>query len=518
MRERIKKEKGITLIALVVTIIVLLILAGVTISTLTGDNGIITKTTESKEKTTQAKAEEMVSVAIGGLQTVNLGDTSKITPESIANQVMKDNNIENVIAEESTFPTYIVFQDDGVKVWVEIDLSIGNNGSYDGIYSEEGLEEKIAPEDLFDYEIIDDGTVAATEIDNLSEKTARITRIKPEYCNGYGYNPDTQKNDLEDTNYGINYDNDIIMNEKLLVIPYQVDGKYIPNGIEGELYTIEEVNINVAGDYSGVSSFPDIETIIYPNTVKKIISDCTSTWEGGGAGGEYTNRKIVLSNRITEIPYLFFANTPNLKNITIPDGVTKIDELAFQNSGIENITIPQSVTEIVGNVFESCKSLVNINVEENNSSYTSIEGILFDKEVKQLISYPIGKGKTEYIMPDTVTIIGDYAFYREPTLEKITLSKNIITIGNEAFMRNSSLSEIDMPDNIERIGAYSMGYCSSLKEITIPANIKYIGSSAFSYGAIEKVTYQGVEYTSDSQLAQKLRDNGVQLAAFAIDF
>ena len=157
----------------ILNIIVLLILAGVTIATLTGENGILTKATESKERTTQAKAEEMVSVAIGGLQTANLGDTSKITPEAIANQVMKDNNIENVVAEGSTFPTNIIFQDDGVKVGVDIDLSIGDNGSYDGIYSEEGLEGKIAPEDLFDYEIIDDGAVAATGMDSLPEKTVK---------------------------------------------------------------------------------------------------------------------------------------------------------------------------------------------------------------------------------------------------------------------------------------------------------------------------------------------------------
>ena len=59
MKEKLRNKKGITLIALVITIIVLLILAGVTIATLTGENGILTKATESKERTTQATAEEM---------------------------------------------------------------------------------------------------------------------------------------------------------------------------------------------------------------------------------------------------------------------------------------------------------------------------------------------------------------------------------------------------------------------------------------------------------------------------
>ena len=259
-----EREKGITLIALVITIIVLLILAGVTIATLTGNNGVLTKATEAKDETTQSTAEEMVSLAIGSLQTKNLGDRSQITPEAIANQVMEDNDIENVTAEGSEFPTNIVFADDGIKVGVNLDFEVGAIGSYDGIYSESGLEGKIAPEDLFDYEIIDDGALATTGMDSLPEKTARITRIKPQYANGGGYNPD-----IENTNYGIKYDNDVITKESLLVIPYQVDGKYIPNGIEGELYKVTEVNIFVYGTRSGYNGYqmPRVETIIFPNTI-----------------------------------------------------------------------------------------------------------------------------------------------------------------------------------------------------------------------------------------------------------
>ena len=366
MKEKLRNKKGITLIALVITIIVLLILAGVTIATLTGENGILTKATESKERTTKATAEEMISVVIGGLQTENLGDTSKITPEAIANQVMKDNNIENVVAEGSTFPTNIIFQDDSVKVWVDIDLSIGDNGSYDGIYSEEGLEGKIAPEDLFNYEIIDDGEVAATGLDSLPEKTAMITGIKSEYCNGYGYNPETGENDLDNTHYEIKYDNDVITNEKTLVIPYQVDGKYIPEGIEGEMYKITVVNITVKGDANGgASSLPNIETIIYPNTVENIIGSGSDE----ASSPTKKQKKIVLPINLTQIPSNFFRGMGKLEKIEIPENVTSIEEHAFSQSYLLKIEkLPDNIKVIEDSAFRHT-SIDSITYKGN--TYTS---------------------------------------------------------------------------------------------------------------------------------------------------
>ncbi|MCI7207255.1 MAG: hypothetical protein MSA15_14835, partial [Clostridium sp.] len=143
MISKIKKDmKGITLIALVITIIVLLILAGVSIATLTGQNGILTQANNAKTQTTQSKAEELVTLAIGALQSENLGDTSKITPEGIANQVNKDNNRTDVVAEGTSFPTNINFVNDGVKVHVNVDMTVGEQET-DKIYSVDVDESEI---------------------------------------------------------------------------------------------------------------------------------------------------------------------------------------------------------------------------------------------------------------------------------------------------------------------------------------------------------------------------------------
>ena len=92
-----RRNHGITLIALVVTIVVLLILAAVSISMLTGENGVITQAQNSKEQTEQAKCEELVTVAINGLITENAGDKSKIIPQDIAEEEWNTlSGIENV--------------------------------------------------------------------------------------------------------------------------------------------------------------------------------------------------------------------------------------------------------------------------------------------------------------------------------------------------------------------------------------------------------------------------------------
>lgn len=110
MKEILKQTKGVTLIALVITIIVLIILAGVSITAITGQNGLFQQASNAKTNMIKGHVEEMVSVAIGSLQTENLGDKSKITPQAIADQVNEENDRTDVTAEGSTFPTNIVFE------------------------------------------------------------------------------------------------------------------------------------------------------------------------------------------------------------------------------------------------------------------------------------------------------------------------------------------------------------------------------------------------------------------------
>ena len=382
-----EKNKGITLIALVVTIVVLLILAGVSIAMLTGDNGIIAQSQKAKDNTEQAKVEEHVSVAIGSLITKFNGEINGITPKMIADQINEDENRSDVYAEnETTFPTYIIFPKENRKA--EANLKTGNDIVDDSIYNASVSESDIAPKDLFDYEIIDNGETGSLSLDNLPTRTAKITRIKPEFCNNEGYNPDSDKKDLNDTNYEIIYNGTKI--SETLIVPYQVDGKYIPGGIEGELYKITEANI-YAQSSEGMG-IPRTKKIIYPNTIEKV---------SGGSGNTYTNyvlQEVVLPQNISVIANDAFQGCKNLKRIVIPDSVTSIGMNAFGYcDSLENLTLPNNVTTINVGTFKECISLKNITIPEG---VTNIEGSAF-LECDKL---------TNITIPKSVTYIDSYAF------------------------------------------------------------------------------------------------------------
>ena len=329
-----KRDRGITLIALVVTIVVLLILAGVSISMLTGENGIITQAQNSKEATEQARVEELVDLAVNSLIGENQGSTNGITPQMIAEEVNEMENRDDIYAEGSEFPTNIIFPKEQREVIVELNYNIIG----DGIYSELVSEENIAPTDLFNIDILD-----------LSAKTAKISGIKSQYCNKNGYNTETQKEDLPDTNYKINYKGIT----DTLVIPYQAE-------IDGEIYTITEVDLTIweimPNAVKPGANYPNIETIIYPNTITKIYSAV-------GAVNDSLLKKVVLSENLKEIPDYFFYNAENLSTIKIPDSVISIGAYAFSYcNDLTNITIPISVIDMGYEVFYAWQTTQTIDV------------------------------------------------------------------------------------------------------------------------------------------------------------
>ena len=355
-----RKEKGITLIALVVTIVVLLILAGVSISMLTGENGIITQAQNSKEATEQARVEELVDLAVSSLIGENQGSTSGITPEMVAEEVNEMENRDDIYAEGSTFPTNIIFPEEGRKVEVNLE----QKEDLSEIYEVAVDEEDIAPLDLFDYEIIDEAETSALKLSALPTKKVRIIQIKEEYCNSFKY----ESSEYEDTNYEIIYKGEKISDT--LVIPYKVDGKYVNGGTEGEMYTISEVQLyayGIATSNEDGYSFPRVETVIYPNTVEKIYGKYSALLEGEND----ILRTVVLSNSLKTIGDNSFYNCTGLVNIEIPDSVTNIGGNAFgyyngQHSNVspklKSITIPISVTNMGQEVFNGWKETQTINV------------------------------------------------------------------------------------------------------------------------------------------------------------
>ena len=176
-----------------------------------------------------------------------------------------------------------------------------------------------------------------------------------------------------------------------------------------------------------------------------------------------------------------FSSCKNITEITMPDSVTEIGEWAFRDcKNLTEITIPDGVTEIGDSAFLGCKSLTEITVSPDNKNYVSVDGVLFSKDMSALLVYPAGNERSTYTVPDSVTEIGNYAFYNCTSLSKVKLSNGLTKIGDIAFRDCKSLKEITIPDSVTEIGNYAFDYCTSLSKVKLSNGLTKIGDSAFS--------------------------------------
>jgi hypothetical protein len=166
-------------------------------------------------------------------------------------------------------------------------------------------------------------------------------------------------------------------------------------------------------------------------------------------------------------------------SVTIPAGITSIGSSAFYGrTGLAGITIPESVTSIGSSAFSGCTSLTSINVAANNPNFTSVDGVLFNKERTTLIAYPMSKGRS-YTIPAGVTSIGASAFSGCTGLTNVTIPAGVTSIGVNAFYGCTGLTGMTIPSSVTSIGNYAFYGCTGLTSVTIPASVTSIGNNAF---------------------------------------
>ena len=174
---------------------------------------------------------------------------------------------------------------------------------------------------------------------------------------------------------------------------------------------------------------------------------------------------VDIPGGVTTIMDDAFFECKFLTSVTIPDSVTSIGARAFMScTSLTSMTIPDSVTTIGSWAFIYCDSLPAIVVSENNPQYSSLEGVLFNKDLTKLIQYP-GSKSGIYTIPDSVTTIYKYAFERCNFLTSITIGDNVTTIVDGAFIDCISLTSVTIPANVTTIGNDAFLGCTSITNI-----------------------------------------------------
>ncbi len=222
--------------------------------------------------------------------------------------------------------------------------------------------------------------------------------------------------------------------------------------------------------------------------------EVTSIDETAFAQCGYSLTSITIPDGIVSIGRNAFYHCYGLKNVTISDSVTSIANGAFTCChSLKKIYIPKNVSEIGSNPFADCVSLTEITVDPENKYYTSDEnGVLFNKNKTELISYPAGNERTSYTIPAGVKNISFCAFAGCDTLTDVTIPKGITAIPASCFIGCSVLESISIPEGVTTIGADTFWECAALTSITIPDTVTDIGRDAF-YGCknLKEVYYAG---------------------------
>ncbi len=246
-----------------------------------------------------------------------------------------------------------------------------------------------------------------------------------------------------------------------------------------------------------------LTSITIPEGVKTLADDVFNGCSG--------LTSITIPESVMTIGNNVFNNCSGLTSITISENVMTIGNGAFSGcAGVKNISIPENVVTIGNHAFSRCTSLTSITIPENvktieygtfgcctsltafygkfaseDNRYLAIEEPLKFKTI--LIAFAPA-GLTEYTIPESVTEIGESAFWGSTSLTGITIPESVTTIGESAFSQCNSLTNIAIPESITTIGNSAFRSCSGLTSITIPDNVTTLDGTFYECISLSSVT------------------------------
>lgn len=251
--------------------------------------------------------------------------------------------------------------------------------------------------------------------------------------------------------------------------------------------------------------------------ISLLFSGCSAA--SAFLGIESDEIEYVIENgeaAVTKVP-----NKVSITEIVIPDEyegvpVTKINDFAAVNlEYVTEFTIGKNVKEIGPWAMENNQHITAFNVDDNNDYYCDVDGVLYSKDMKTLLFFPLAKDlvdskdesgndiqTSKYTIPDGVEIIRTKAFYKCWNIAEITIPDSVKRIEEKAFFHCEKLKDIKLPSSLEFIGKDAFSYCYGLTELDIPASIKQIDTYAF-YNCQNLLTLNVDSKEADLTLGEK---------------
>ena len=282
-------------------------------------------------------------------------------------------------------------------------------------------------------------------------------------------------------------------------------------------------------------------------------------------------KKVIFEdgNKVASIGNYAFYMDSALQNFDVPANVSSIGNSAFSScrsmtyfnldkveggltfgtnifsgcTGITEITLPAGLETFNVNVFSGCTSLLYIYVDENNANYADEDGVLFNKDITEIIAYPLGRTEP-YQLPATVRKIGERVFYQNKSLVSLTIPASVTEIGKEAFREAVNLAEVIflepeegeevlplvigqgafqsassatgnqiamtsvvLPSRLKAIANDTFRYSVNLTEVTLPDGIESIGSYAFSGTSIKEIDLKNVSSIGERAFSSTLLEH-----------
>ena len=220
-----------------------------------------------------------------------------------------------------------------------------------------------------------------------------------------------------------------------------------------------------------------LENIAIPNSVTSIGRDA---FGGCRKLRSVTIPQYVCTNQLSSI---LSSSYQNLTNVVVSDGVTCIGAKLFYDCyNLKSITIPSSVTRIGNNAFSGCDELTSVYIDDISAlcqMQISLGGYPFANLYATNNLYVNGILQKNVTIPNSVTNIGEYAFYGCSGLTSVTIPDSVTRIGSSAFSGCSGLRSVTIPDSVTSIGSAAFRRCGGLTSVTISDRVTSIKNQTF---------------------------------------